>query len=163
MESEYVRELAPLDFIKQICVMPDCQHLLVDGFNLIHAVPEWKRWLKSQPDRARELVADWVRVIHDVDGVRTTIVFDGRGPELSVERPFKEMTFSYLFTPDGVTADTVIEQLAGKAEEPDKLVVASDDRVLQHTALAIGAQVMGKIELESWVESCERRLRRHLI
>ena len=142
--------------------MPDCDHLLVDGFNLIHSEPDWKRWLRSHPERARDLVADWVRLIHDVDGVRTTLVFDGKGPDTTVERPFKDLSFSFVFSPSGLTADTVIEQLVGRAETAGQVIVASDDRVLQHTALASGAQVMGKKELEGWVKSCERRMGRYL-
>ena len=142
--------------------MPDCEHLLIDGYNLIHQVPDWKRSLKSQPDRARSLLADWVRPVHDVDGVNTLIVFDGRGPELTAEYPFKDESFSYLFSPSGATADTVIEQMVGKAKNPSRVVVGTNDRVLQHTVLALGAQVMSKQELDSWVESCEARMRRFL-
>jgi predicted RNA-binding protein with PIN domain len=142
--------------------MPDCDHLLIDGYNLIHAFPEWKRWLKSNPERARDLLADWVRVIHDMDEVETTLVFDGRGPDLTVERPFQDDTFSILFSPSGMTADTVIEQLVGKAKNPKEVLVGTDDRILQHTTLALGAQIMGMKELEGWVSSCERRLRNYL-
>lgn len=142
--------------------MPECDHLLVDGHNLIHTNPEWRRLLKSQQDRARDLLADWVRPVHDVDGVNTMIVFDGCGPELTVEYPFKDQSFSYLFSTSGVTADTVIEQVVSRAKNPFKVVVATNDRVQQHTVLAAGAQVMSKQELEAWVESCERRMKRHL-
>ena len=142
--------------------MPDCDHLLIDGFNLIHQVPEWKRLLKSQSERARDLLADFVRPVHDVDGVRTMIVFDGQGPELTVEHPFKDRSFSYLFSSSGATADTVIEQIVGKAQDSSRVVVVTDDRVHQHTVLALGAQVMGMKELESWVEGCQRRMRRYL-
>ena len=142
--------------------MPHCDHLLLDGYNLIHAVPEWKQYLSSDQERSRELLAAWVRSIHDMDAVRTTLVFDGKGADLSIERPFKEHTFSYVFSPSGVTADTVIEQLAGKAGNPDAVVVTTNDRVLQHTVLASVAQVMSLSELESWVQSCEQRMKRHL-
>ena len=67
-----------------------------------------------------------------------------------------------FFSPSGMTADTVIEQLVGKARHPSKVVVASGDRLLQHTVLSLGAQVMGIKELEGWVESCERRMRNYL-
>ena len=142
--------------------MADCEHLLVDGYNLIHQVPDWKRALKMDSEGARSLLANWVRSIHDMNGVRTTLVFDGKGPDITIERPFKDLTFSYVFTPSGVTADTVIEQLVGKSKRPDRVFVVTDDRLHQQTALAIGAQVMSKKELDSWVESCERRLKNYL-
>jgi len=142
--------------------MPDCDHLLLDGYNLIHGVPEWKAWLGRFPDRARDALADWVRVIHDVDGIRTTLVFDGKGPDLTIERPFKDETFSYVFSASGTTADTVIERMVVNSSDARLVVVASDDRMLQQTALASGAQVRSKMELEGWVAGCERRLRNYL-
>ena len=142
--------------------MPDCDHLLLDGYNLIHRVPEWKAWMGSFPDRARDALADWVRVIHDVDGVRTTLVFDGKGSDLTIEQPFKDETFSYVFSSSGLTADSVIEQMVVNASNARLVVVASDDRVLQQTALASGAQVVSKLELDGWIASCERRLKNYL-
>lgn len=140
--------------------MPECDHLLIDGYNLIHTEPDWKRWLKSDSMRSRRLLSDWVRSIHDVDGVRTSVVFDGRGSDTTVEYPYNDRTFTYIFSPSGLTADSVIEHMVGKSTSPDRLCIGSDDRILQHTVLALGAQVFSKNELGSWVASCERRLRR---
>ena len=142
--------------------MPGSHHLIVDGFNLIHQVSEWKSWLRKEPERARDLLVDWVRPVHDVDGVQTTIVFDGKGRDPTINHPFKDTSFSLVFSPEGVTADTVIERMVGKADDSNSIVVATDDRVHQHTVLSLGAQVMGMKELESWIESCERRMRRFL-
>ena len=140
----------------------NCEHLLIDGYNLIHQVAEWKRLLKKDSEGARSQLANWVQHIHDTGEVQTTLVFDGKGPEITVDRPYKERTFSYIYTPSGVTADTVIEQLVAKAKKVSRVVVATDDRMHQQTVLALGAQVMGKKDLESWVESCKFRLRRFL-
>jgi hypothetical protein len=142
--------------------VPDCDHLILDGYNLIHKVPQWKAWLSKFPDRAREALADWVRVIHDVDGVRTTLVFDGKGPEVTIEHPFKDETFSYVFSSGGLTADTVIEQMVVNSKNTTLAVVASDDRMLQQTVLVSGAQIMSKLELDGWVTSCERRSKHYL-
>ena len=57
--------------------------------------------------RMRCAHANWpmpLRPIHDIEGWRVTIVFDGSGDdEIRVERPGKELTFSYVFGPKGLT------------------------------------------------------------
>ncbi len=118
--------------------------------------------LPQDQEGARAKLADWLRVIHDVDGVRTTLVFDGQGAALDIERPFKDLTFSYLFTPSGVTADTIMEQLTAKADSPKGICVVTGDRVLQQTVLAQGGQVMDSRELDAWIRSCEDRMKRYL-
>ncbi len=61
--------------------------MLIDGYNLIHKWPELRRDMRRGGEVARARPAEAIRVIHDFDGVRTTIVFDGRGEQVEIERP----------------------------------------------------------------------------
>ena len=137
--------------------MHDCQHLLIDGYNLIHQWPKLRLALRHGSDAARNRLAEVVRVIHDFDGVRTTIVFDGRGQEVGIERPGGHLTFSFLFSPASMSADELIEQYINKASKPETVCVVTGDNMVRETAGALGAHTITPEDLENWVLSCERR------
>ena len=134
------------------------RHLLVDGANLLHAWPELRAMLPHQRPAARALLARRVGVIHDVEEMRVTLVFDGRGPELALERPSDEPTFSVLHTPSALTADDVIEQLVGSPNsEPARCIVATGDRAERQTVETLGARAISPEELAAWVERASAR------
>ena len=137
--------------------MPDCQHLLIDGYNILHTWPALKDFLPGNIDIARDRLGDAVRIIHDYDGIRTTLIFDGRSREIEVVRPSNESTFSFLYTPSGETADKIIEQLVAKANKPQGIFVATRDNMIRETVRALGAQTLSPEALVDWVHACERR------
>ena len=128
------------------------KHLLVDGSNILHAWPELRALLKRDRDAARTRLSQMVSVIHDLEQVRLTLVFDGRGTELVVECPSGLKTFSHVFTPTGVTADDAIEQLVGQAVDPGVCLVATDDRAERQTIEATGATGISSDDLAAWVQ-----------
>lgn len=133
------------------------KHLLIDGSNILHAWPELRALMRRERDVAREKLSQSVRVIHDTEQVRLTLVFDGRGSELVVEQPGDLKTFSHIYTPAGMTADDAIEQLVGKAADPATCIVATDDRAERQTIEATGAAGISAEELRAWVGRAEQR------
>lgn len=133
------------------------KHLLIDGSNILHAWQELRLLLRRERDVAREKLARMVRVIHDAEQVRLTLVFDGRGSELVVEHPGDIKTFSLVFTPAGMTADDAIEQLVGKSADPAMCIVATDDRAERQTIEATGAAGISAEELRAWMVRTEQR------
>jgi predicted RNA-binding protein with PIN domain len=133
------------------------KHLLIDGSNILHAWAVLRVLLKSDRDVARAKLSQMLSVIHDEEHVRLTIVFDGRGEDLTVEYPGTQKTFAHIYTPAGTTADDVIEQLVGQAAEPGNCAVASDDRAERQTIEASGANGISAEELAAWVQRAELR------
>lgn len=113
--------------------------------------------LKRDRDAARSLLSQRLSVLHDAERLRVSIVFDGRGDELVLERPYGQPTFTRLYTPSGMTADDVIEQIVGQAREPGHCVVATDDRAERQTIEALGAAGMSAADLAAWVARAEQR------
>lgn len=140
-------------------------HLLVDGYNVIHAWEELRGLLHQDSGMARDKLAEIVRVIHDIEGLRTTLVFDGQGKDIEIERPTEETTFSLLYAPAGMTADSLIEQMVRSSKSPKSVTVASRDNMVIETVLAQGANAISPDALADWVAACEKRegeaLRRH--
>lgn len=134
------------------------KHLLVDGANLVHAWPELRALMKSDREVARSQLTQRLVAIHDAEQTRVTLVFDGRGDELVVERPLGHLTFSVLYTPSSLTADDVIEQLIGRAVDPALCLVATGDQAERQTVEASGAVCVSPMDLASWVERAEARL-----
>jgi predicted RNA-binding protein with PIN domain len=135
------------------------KHLLIDGSNILHAWPEMRALLKRDRDAARASPSQRVRVLHDAEQLRVTIVFDGRGSDLVIERPSDHPTFTHLYTPTGTTADDVIEQLVGNAENASTCVVATDDRAERQTVEALGAAGISSTDLAAWIVRAEERQR----
>lgn len=145
--------MAPPDFTR---------HLLIDAYNVIHHWPETKRALRRGSQEAREILAGAVRVIHDRERVRVTLVFDGNGPEITIERPGAQTTFSYLFSPASMSADDVIEQIVGKSADPGSFLVVTQDLAERRTVEALGGVVISPEDLRGWVDRVREAVARDL-
>ena len=136
---------------------PFKKHLLVDGSNIMHAWPELRALLARDRDAARSRLSHAVAPLHDVEHLRVTVVFDGRGAELTVERPAGEATFAHIHTPTGTTADEVIVQLVQGAREPGDCLVATDDRGEREAIEALGAAAISSADLEGRARRAAQR------
>jgi predicted RNA-binding protein with PIN domain len=135
------------------------QHLLVDAANVLHAWPETNRLLKRDREAARGLLIQRLGTLHDVEAVRVTVVIDGRGPQLVVEHPSKQSTFTVIYTPRSLTADDVIEQMVGRSATASACEVATGDQAQRNTIEATGAVWLPTADLLARVDRAERRLR----
>lgn len=132
------------------------KHLLVDGYNIAHAWPGLRRVLaKEGRDMARAQLVERIRVLHDFERMRVSIVFDGRGADIAIERPTPHATFSVLYTPGGMTADDLIEQLTVQSPRPAEVFVATADQAERDTIEAAGAQAISPEQLAEWVTRVE--------
>ena len=108
--------------------------LLVDGYNVIRAGSLYKHLTEQTPDHSQDVFnAAREALLSDVAGFagrdyKATVVFDGAGNPGSEGERRSFGTIKYLFSPYGVSADTIIEDLANKAAKRgmEVLVVTSD-------------------------------------
>jgi hypothetical protein len=101
--------------------------LIIDGYNVLHAHPEYGPLVRDDIDSARaRLVSDLTALATGDE--RVTVVFDGGGNPHSDGSPHHIGQLTVMFSPAGTTADTVIEALAHRARERDEtvMVVTSD-------------------------------------
>jgi predicted RNA-binding protein with PIN domain len=128
------------------------KHLLVDGANILHAWPEMRALLRRERAAAQARLVSELAAIHDSEGVRVTVVFDGSGTELEVVCPGGRQTFAVVRTPGGMTADDFIERWVGRAAEPANCCVATGDGGEGRTVAALGADWITPDDLAAWLK-----------
>lgn len=114
--------------------------MLVDGYNVIRSGFLYQHLAEQTPDHSQDAFnAAREALLSDVAGFagrdcKATVVFDGAGNPGSTGERQVFGPLEYLFSPRGVTADTVIEGLANKAaKEGLEVLVVSSDANLQWT------------------------------
>ena len=117
------------------------EHLILDGYNLIHALPEFRAVLDNYGiSTARERFQEAMSCLHDPGHVRLTIVYDGQGGSMEVEQPLPDDPgYAIIYSPSGVSADEVIERLVVNADAPERILVATRDNAIVQTYAASGA------------------------
>ena len=134
------------------------RYLLVDAYNVIHAVEDLREALDNSLDSACDQLAERLMSIHDADDIHTVLVFDGRGESPEVSHPPGVRTFERVYAPAGMTADGVIEQLLTRIAEPESVTVASEDALVRESTRVSGAIAISAGDLLDWINACEQRL-----
>ena len=114
--------------------------LLVDGNNVIHG---WEDLLDLQRRIPGSAYSELVRRLaeyRDFSGERIVVVFDGRGPTLTEERPSPGL--QVIYTSGGQTADDFIERLAIRYTGQYDITVATDYRAEQDVVIAPGGSCL---------------------
>ena len=117
------------------------EHLILDGYNLIHSIPEIRDTMRDHGITvARERFHELVSCLHDPGKVRLTIVYDGQGGKIDVAQPIPgDPGYAIVYSPSGVSADEVIERLVTNADVPERILVATKDNAIAQTFAASGA------------------------
>jgi len=136
------------------------RRLLVDGYNVIHAVESLRQLLRRDVGTARDRLRNRLRILADFEAVAVTLVFDGPGEQVSTERERGSGSLEVLYAPSHLTADGLIENLITRASSPADLTVATHDHLIGEAARVAGAFVMGADELMDWTERAEAHLLR---
>jgi predicted RNA-binding protein with PIN domain len=118
--------------------------LIIDGYNVLHMVPELKRLLNTDIQLARHKFVRMVEETANRVARQTTIVFDGR--EAGQDEALTSGRIEVYFSPGKHTADTIIERLVRRYEQPGKILVVTSDRAEADMVLSDGAQVMSSLE-----------------
>lgn len=115
--------------------------LIVDGYNLIHAVPRYAQLAATDIDSARErLIADLGA--RAAEGQPVTVVFDGGGNPSSDGTPRSMGGVTVIFSPAGTEADSVIEGLAAAIRsDGEEAEVVTSDAATRWTSVGAGVVV----------------------
>ncbi len=138
--------------------MPALKYLLVDGYNIIHRLPELKALLDGGPasglEAARQrlalLISTWRQ---SRPGVECRIVFDGDHKYTS-GRPLSLAGIPAVFTRTSHGADAEIIRLVREHRGPKaEITVVSDDNSIRNSCRAHGAA----LESSSFIRTAKSR------
>lgn len=134
--------------------MDNQPHLIIDGYNVIYAWPRLREIMRASQAAACERLVGEARIIHDEERYRVTVVFDGNGDRVELDRPGGGQAFSVLYTPRGLSADGLIEQIVCNSANPAKVTVVTGDRMIADAIVAAGALAQTPDHLEAWIQRC---------
>lgn len=134
------------------------RELIVDGYNVLHGVPRYRTLLR------RDLAAARDRLVDDIASFaagewRAAVVFDGASRADDMPEP-DVAGVRVLFSPEGVDADTVVEELARAVRDRGgEAVVVTSDATTQWTVF--GGRVVRMSAREFAVELAGEAADRH--
>ena len=117
------------------------EHLIIDGNNSMHAIPEIAKELNRDRNFAREAMQKFLEPLAG-DGFRVTVVFDGRGSKGVVEKRRGLDAFDVVYSSSFEGADGLIERMIMAAHYPEKICVVTNDNLIRNCAYENGATAM---------------------
>ena len=134
------------------------RYILLDGYNIIYASEALKHLMPNNKSRARESLAEMVQAIHSVEDVHIIIVFDSSNQSIEIEYPFLDKTFEFVFAPQSLTADGVIERILVRIKNKEQVSVVSNDNLVREATRSNGAAALRPQDLFDWIQSSNKRL-----
>jgi predicted RNA-binding protein with PIN domain len=125
------------------------REIIIDGYNVLHAVPRYRTLLRDDLAAARDRLVDDVASFA-AGAWQASIVFDGASR--TDDAPQSDVAgVRVLFSPEGIDADAVVEELARIVRgRGDEAVVVTSDATTQQTVF--GGRVVRMSAREFGVE-----------
>jgi hypothetical protein len=119
--------------------------VVVDGYNLIHAMPELARLVGNDLERARDGLVSKLAVYRSRRGeVRVTVVFDGQSMAAQQSRPPGGIEVVFSRAPQN--ADAKIKTMLSLEKSPKSWTVVTSDNSIVRYARDYGAKTIPSAE-----------------
>lgn len=128
------------------------EFLIVDGYNIIYAWPEFEKLKDSGLDHARSKLISILANYSPLSGQKILVVFDAHQVKNAVERTEVIDGVEVIYTQQGETADALIERLAGTLSNEGTVYVATSDWNEQRIIFGRGAYRITPGELRMQVK-----------
>ena len=123
------------------------EHLIIDGNNALHAVPQLAKTLKRDRQMARDELVRMLEPLQARENSLLTVVFDGRGGKTKLCKHQGNEEYSIIYSSSTQGADGVIERMIMASEFPERITVGTNDNLIRNCAFTHGAAVMRVEEL----------------
>ncbi len=114
--------------------------IVIDGYNLIHAMPELARLVDTDLERARDALVAKLAIYRSKRNVRVTVVFDGRGTATQQTRPPGGVEVVFSRAPQN--ADEKIKNMLALEKNPRSWTVVTSDNSIIIFARDYGAKTI---------------------
>ncbi len=120
------------------------EKLIIDGYNLIHAIPGMLDSSRDNLEKSREKLLDMIVAFSERRNLDIIVVFDGiQDDVISLEAPISQ-NVQVRFSPPHKKADTIIIELIQAQNNPKACSVVSSDK-----AVARGIKYWGSKSITS--------------
>ncbi|MFP6873525.1 MAG: NYN domain-containing protein [Verrucomicrobiales bacterium] len=140
------------------CELPS--YLIVDAHSMIFAWDDLRELHDSSTIAARNELIRRMTAYQDVTAEHVVLVFDGKGETTKTNN--EKDGIQVFYAPAGITADQIIERLAGKYADRRRLTVASRDRSVLDTCSSFGANAISANALYELLERSKAELHRKI-
>jgi predicted RNA-binding protein with PIN domain len=135
------------------------EHLIIDGNNALHAIPDLSKELAQDRNLARDSLLRFLEPIQTGENCLLTVVFDGRGGKGRVYQHEGVKNYTVIYSSSVQGADGVIERMLLAAKYPERISVATNDSLIRNCAYESGASTMRIEELIKKLDSAIDRTR----
>ncbi len=135
------------------------EHLIIDGNNALHAIPELSKELTKDRNLARDSLIRFLEPIQAGENCLLTVVFDGRGGRGRIYQHESNQSYTIIYSSSVQGADGVIERMLLAAKYPERISVATNDNLIRNCAYESGASTMRIEELIKKLDGAIDRIR----
>ncbi len=136
------------------------RYLLVDAHSAIFAWPELRDIHRRHMEAARGQLIQRLTAYQDATGIKVVAVFDGKGAKHSQEHPPGGIQVFYSGSKG--TADQIIERLVARYASVHDMTVATDDLLVQQTAITFGGFAISTEALAKLLDEADADVARRL-
>ncbi|MBN1153631.1 NYN domain-containing protein [candidate division KSB1 bacterium] len=131
------------------------QIIIVDGYNVIHQIKQYKDLLHIDLETARKKLIHDLKIYKFRKKVSVILVFDGAAdiPIYYQEREISGLEIIYSRAP--IKADPVIKEKISSRNKKDQMIVVTDDGDIRRFSQSYGAIVLSPVELYSRITDSE--------
>ncbi|NLK09223.1 MAG: GTP-binding protein [Firmicutes bacterium] len=131
---------------------PRESYLLIDGYNMIHAWPEFMELANGRVELARDRLLNTLASYGEIVEIPITVVFDAYRVPKGRERTLEYLNLQVVFTKEGQTADQYIEKFAYENSDRYRIRLATSDALQQIVARAAGCIIVSAREFKDEVQ-----------
>lgn len=121
------------------------EHLIIDGNNALHAIPELAGEFAKDRNLGRENLLHYMEPLQTMENNLLTVVFDGRQGKGRIYQHNGIKNYTVIYSSSKQGADGVIERMLLAAKYPERICVATNDNQIRNCAYESGASTI-KIE-----------------
>jgi predicted RNA-binding protein with PIN domain len=137
--------------------------LLVDGYNVIHALPELKRIAEESLEEARHVLIDMMQDFQGYKGCRLIVVFDAHMIQRGQGKEETAGGVEVVYTKENETADHYIERFVDGIPKNIHVMVATSDFLQQTIVMSRGAVRISARELLDQVKHFRKKIGREYL
>ena len=122
-------------------------HLIIDGYNIMHALPVREEWSGRSFQDRRASFLDSLKGYAVGRSHRITVVFDGAKGGDAQGGAETYAGIQVLYSARGVEADQVLRDIIERAASPEDVLLVTSDKSVSEYARSLGASVARADEL----------------